>query len=52
MKKYLGRIHFPTEKKLKEEILSYLWDAVGEFYDSGIKKIMYRMQKCIDINGY
>jgi hypothetical protein len=25
--------------------------AAGEFYDSGIKKMVHRMQKCIDLNG-
>jgi hypothetical protein len=26
-------------------------DAAGEFYDLGIKKMVHRMQKCIDLNG-
>jgi hypothetical protein len=32
-------------------VFSYLRGAAGEFYDSGIKKIVHRMQKCIDLNG-
>jgi hypothetical protein len=29
----------------------YLRGAAGEFYDSGIKKMVHRMQKCIDLNS-
>jgi hypothetical protein len=50
LKKHLGGAHFRTGEELKEEVLSYLRDAVGEFYDSGIKMV-HRMQKCIDLNG-
>jgi hypothetical protein len=35
----------------REEVLSCLRGAAGEFYDSGIKKMIHRMQKCIDLNG-
>jgi hypothetical protein len=31
-------MHFRTGEELKEEVLSYLHGAAGEFYDSGIKK--------------
>jgi hypothetical protein len=46
-------VHYttPETKQLKEEVLSYLRGAAGEFYDSGIKKMVHRMQKCIDLNG-
>jgi hypothetical protein len=40
-----------TVRELKEEVLSYLRGVAGEFYDSGIKKMIRRMQKCIDLNG-
>jgi hypothetical protein len=39
----VGRISEPERR--------YLRGAVGEFYDSGIKKMVHRMQKCIDLNG-
>jgi hypothetical protein len=42
LKKHLGGMHFRTREELKEEVLSY---------DSGIKKVVHRMQKCIDLNG-
>jgi hypothetical protein len=51
LKKHLGGTHFRTGEELKEEVLSYLRGAAGEFYDSGIKKMVHRMQKCIDLNG-
>jgi hypothetical protein len=51
LKKQLGGMHFRTGEELKEEVLSYLRGAAGEFYDSGIKKMVHHMQKCIDLNG-
>jgi hypothetical protein len=47
LKKHLGGKHFRTGEELKEEVFSYLCGAAGEFYDSGIKKMVHRMQKCI-----
>jgi hypothetical protein len=49
LKKHLGGTHFRTGEELKEEVLSYLRGAArrgaaGEFYDSGIKKMVHRMQ--------
>jgi histone-lysine N-methyltransferase SETMAR len=51
LKKHLGGTNFRTGEELKEEVLSYLRGAAGEFCDSGIKKMVHRMQKCIDLNG-
>jgi hypothetical protein len=65
LKKHLGGTHFRTGEELKEEVLrwvgcillitqevlSYLRGAAGEFYDSCIKKMVHRMQKCIDLNS-
>jgi hypothetical protein len=51
LKKQLGGTHFRTGEELKEEVLSYLRGAAGEFYDSSIKKMVHRMQKCVDLNG-
>jgi hypothetical protein len=44
-------MHFRTREELKEEVFSYLRGAAGEFYKSGIKKMVHHMQKCIDLNG-
>jgi histone-lysine N-methyltransferase SETMAR len=51
LKKHLGGTHFRTGKELKEEGLSYLRGVAGEFYDSGIKKMVHHMQKCTELNG-
>jgi hypothetical protein len=51
LKKQLGGTHLRTGEELKEEVLSYILGAAGEFHDSGIKKMVHRMQKCIDLNG-
>lgn len=37
-----------ASNKLIEEVLSYLRCATDEFYDSGVKKIVRSMQKCMD----
>jgi histone-lysine N-methyltransferase SETMAR len=51
LKEHLDGTHFRTGEELKEEVLSYLRGAAGEFYDSGIKKMVHRKQKCIDLIG-
>jgi len=51
LKKHLGGTHFADGEQLKEEVLSYLHGLAGEFYDQGIKKMVHRMQKCIEVNG-
>jgi hypothetical protein len=51
LKKHLGGTHFRTGEELKEEVFSYLRSAAGVFYDSGIKQMVHRMQKCIVLNG-
>jgi hypothetical protein len=50
LKKHLDGTHFRTGEELKEEVLSYLRGAAGEFYDTGIKMVHCK-QKCIDLNG-
>ncbi|GFT52964.1 histone-lysine N-methyltransferase SETMAR [Nephila pilipes] len=39
------------EEELKEEVLSYLRGTAEDIYNSGMKKMVHRMQKCIDLNG-
>ena len=51
LKKHLGGTHFKTQEELKDAVSTYLRGAAGEFYDLGIKKMITRMQKCIDLNG-
>ena len=50
LKKHLGGTHFSTGDEVKD-VLRYLRSAAGEFYDSGVKKVVHDMQKCIDLNG-
>jgi hypothetical protein len=37
--------------RISEPESSYLRGAAGDFYDSGLNKMVHRMQKCIDLNG-
>lgn len=48
---HLGYAEVCVSGKLKEDVSSYLRGAAVEFYDSDIQKIVYRMQKCINLNG-
>jgi len=50
LKLHLGGTSFRTDVELKD-VVRYLHAAAGEFYDTGIKKMVYRMLKCIDRNG-
>lgn len=51
MKKHLGGTHFGDREELEEAVLSYLRGLAADFYDSGIQKLVHRMQKCIDLSG-
>jgi hypothetical protein len=47
----VGRISEPERAERRGFKLPSRRAAAGEFYDSGIKKMVHRMQKCIDLNG-
>lgn len=47
---HLGYVKVRASGKLKNEVLSYLCGASGDFYALGIKNTVHCMQKCIDLN--
>ncbi|KAG8231260.1 hypothetical protein J437_LFUL011114 [Ladona fulva] len=48
LKEHLGGQRFWTDDEVKEEVTCFLNRLVAEFYDMGIQKLEYRLQKCLD----
>jgi [histone H3]-lysine36 N-dimethyltransferase SETMAR len=51
LKKNLGGTQFQTDEEVQNAVVSFLHGQAAEFYDSGLKKWVPRMQKCIERNG-
>lgn len=51
LKKNLGGTQFQTDEEVQNAVVSFLHGQAAEFYDSGLKKWVPRMQKCIQRNG-
>lgn len=51
LKKNLGGTQFKTDEEVQNAVVSFLRGQAAEFYDSGLKKWVPRMQKCIERNG-
>lgn len=42
---------FDDDDELKDSVVTWLREKVGNFYNIGIKKFNSRLTKCIDIHG-
>lgn len=51
LKQHLGGRRFANEENLKEEVQTWLTSLAAEWYDAGLKKLLPRYQKCIEIQG-
>ena len=51
LKKNLGGTQFQTDEEVQNAVVSFLHGQAAEFYDSGLKKWVPRMQKCIERNS-
>lgn len=51
LKQHLSGRRFANLDDLKEEVEGWLSSLAGEWYDSGLKKLKSRYQKCIEIQG-
>ncbi|CAK9816698.1 Histone-lysine N-methyltransferase SETMAR [Anthophora quadrimaculata] len=51
LKENLAGMRFSNDDEVKDEVLRYLNDMAVSWYDMGIKKLLQRLQKCIDRNG-
>ncbi|GFT98876.1 histone-lysine N-methyltransferase SETMAR [Trichonephila clavipes] len=51
LKKNLGGTQFQTDEEVQNAVVNFLHGQAAEFYHSGLKKWVPRMQKCIQRNG-
>ncbi|GFS88757.1 histone-lysine N-methyltransferase SETMAR [Trichonephila clavipes] len=51
LKKNLGGTQFQTDEEVQNAVVNFLHRQAAEFYHSGLKKWVPRMQKCIQRNG-
>lgn len=51
LKEYLGGKHFSDDDEVKIEAENWLKGVARDFYDTGIKKLVPRLEKCIELNG-
>lgn len=43
--------NFSDDEEVKETVEKWLKEVEREFFDTGIQKLLSRLQKCIDLNG-
>lgn len=48
---HLARTHFASDEKVTATVNKLLWKAMTKWYDEGMKKLVARLEKCIDQNG-
>jgi hypothetical protein len=44
-------LKFDDDDKVQEEVMTWFKGQVGDFYDSGIQKLVPRLDKCLDNAG-
>jgi hypothetical protein len=52
LKEHITGKKFNDNDKAKDEVLRWLNEQVPEFYNSGYKKLIPRLKKCIEKHGY
>jgi len=50
-KKSLAGKRFDDDDELKEEVMTWLKGQAADFYDSGLQKLVPRLNKCLDNAG-
>ena len=51
MKKPLRGIHFETLQEIKSAVNRWIKDTPKEFFEQGLRKLVERWKKCIELNG-
>jgi len=51
VKKHFPRKKFDDDDKVQEEVMAWFKEQAAEFYDSGIHKLVPRLNKCLDNAG-
>jgi len=51
IKKHLAGKKFDDDDELQEEVMTWFKGQAADFYDSGIQKLVPRLNKCLDNAG-
>jgi hypothetical protein len=51
LKKHLARKNFDDDDEVQEEVMTWFKGQAADFYDSGIQKLVPRLNQCWDIAG-
>jgi len=51
LKKHVAGKKFDDDDEVKEEVMAWFKEQEADFYDSGIQKLVPRLNKCLDNAG-
>jgi len=51
VKKHLAGKNFDEDDEVQEEVMTWFIGLAADFYDSGIQKLVPRLNKCLDNAG-
>jgi histone-lysine N-methyltransferase SETMAR len=51
LKKHLAGKKFDDDDEVQEEVMTWFRGQAADFYDSGIRKLVPRLNKCLDNAG-
>ena len=51
LKKHLARKKFDDDDEVQEKVMTSFKEQAADFYDSGIQKLVPRLNKCLDNAG-
>ena len=51
LKKHLAAKKFDDDDEMQEEVMTWFKGQAADFYDSGIQKLVPRLNKCLDNAG-
>jgi len=51
LRKHLAEKKFDNDDEVQEEVVTWFKDQAADFYDSGIHKLVPRLNKCLDNAG-
>jgi len=51
LKKHLAGKKFDDDDEVQEEVMTWFKELAADFYDSGIQKLVPRLNKCLDNAG-
>ena len=50
-KKHIAKKNFDDDDEVQEEVMTWFKGQVADFYDSGIQKLVPKLNKCLDNAG-